>query len=107
MIGKNDWYVISDDYFQIELLGYENSKKVKFYIERMESDEERALMYTDNDNSDGWIYTNHQIGEIIDRQKKPLSRGGFSYGPYFVIYGEVTSEDGSIIKTPKLPIYNH
>ncbi len=32
---KDDWYLIKDDYFQIELLQYENAKKVDFYTLRV------------------------------------------------------------------------
>jgi hypothetical protein len=37
-VVKDDWYVINADYFQIELLGYENAKKVDFYSLRLESE---------------------------------------------------------------------
>ncbi|MFA5524630.1 MAG: hypothetical protein WDA24_09775 [Tissierellales bacterium] len=104
---KDDWYVISEDFFQIELLGYENAKKVDFYALRMESDQGQMLLFTDTDPTDGWKYTDDNISEAINKQKKPLSSGGFSYEPYFVIYTEVTLEDGNVIKTSKLPIYNN
>lgn len=104
-IIKDDWYVISDDYFQIELFGYENAKRVDFYLLRMESGEGTLLIFSDIDFSDGWIYTNDNIAEIIEKHKS-FKRGRFSYEPYFVIYAEVTLEDGTIIRTPKLPIYN-
>lgn len=102
---KDDWYVISDDYFQIELLGYENAKKVDFYVLKLESDQEPFLIFTDTDSSDGWEYTNDNIGEIINKHKVPFGVG-FSYEPYYLIYAEVTLKDGNVIKTSKLPIYN-
>lgn len=104
-IIKDDWYIISDDYFQIELLGYENAKKVDFYILRMESGDGMLLIFSDTDSTDGWLYTNDNIGKVIDKHKS-ISSGGFSYEPYFVIYAEITLEDGTIILAPKLPIYN-
>lgn len=104
-IIKEDWYVINDDYFQIELLEYENAKKVDFYILRLESDEGRILVFTDTDPTDGWKYTNETIGKIINKQYGQDSRG-FSFMPYFLMYTEVTLNDGSVIKTPNIPIYN-
>ncbi len=99
----DDWYVIQEGNFELELLGYEDAKKVDFYILRLESDEGERLIFTDNDYVDGWKYSNDNIGEIIDKQKESSSEA--SYRPYFVIFAEVTLGDGNIIKTPKLPIY--
>ena len=101
---KDDWYVINDDYFQIELLDYENAKKVDFYTLRLESDEGINLVFTDTDSTDGWIYTNDNISKIINKHRR-LS-GNSTFEPYFVIYTEVTLEDGNVIRTSKLPIYN-
>ena len=101
---KDDWYVIADDFFQIELLQYENAKKVDFYTLRQESDEGINLVFSDTDPTDGWIYTNDTISKIISKKHDYGNR--FTYDPYFVIYAEVTLEDGSVIRTSKLPIYN-
>lgn len=102
---KDDWYVLNEDYFHIELLGYENAKKVDFYTLRMESGEGPILLFSDNDPSDGWVFKYDNVSEIIDKQIK-ASPGNFSYVAYFLIYTEVTLEDGNIIRTPKLPVYN-
>lgn len=96
---KDDWYVIKDDYFQIELLQYENAKKVDFYTLRQESDEGINLVFSDIDPTDGWLYTNETISKIINKRNS-------KFDPYFVIYAEVTLEDGRVIRTSKLPIYN-
>jgi len=101
---KDDWYVINEDYFQIELLEYENAKKVDFYRLRLESGEGPLLVFSDTNPTDGWKYTNDNIGEIINMQKPPSN--GLSYEPYFFIYTEVTLKDGNVIRTSKLPIYN-
>ncbi|WNS77330.1 hypothetical protein RRV45_10200 [Bacillus sp. DTU_2020_1000418_1_SI_GHA_SEK_038] len=101
---KDDWYVINEDYFQIELLEYENAKKVEFYSLRLESEEGPILVFSDTNPTDGWKYTNDNIGEIINKHK-PHSNGA-SYKPYFLIYTEVTLKDGNGIRTSKLPIYN-
>lgn len=101
---KDDWYVINDEYFQIELLGYENAKKVDFYTLRLESDEGINLVFTDTESTDGWIYTNDTISKIINKHRG--FDGVYTFEPYFVIYAEVTLEDGNVIKTSKLPIYN-
>ncbi|MBP2239641.1 hypothetical protein J2Z40_000194 [Cytobacillus eiseniae] len=101
---KDDWYVINDDYFQMGLLEYENAKKVDFYSLRLESDEGPTLLFSDTNHKDGWTYTNENIKEIINKQKPPSN--GFSFEPFFIIYTEVTLEDGSRISTSKLPIYN-
>lgn len=101
---KDDWYVISGDYFQIELLDYKDAVKVEFYTLRMESDQGPMLAFTDTDPIDGWIYINDDISQIINKHTQSL--GGFSYEPYFSIYTEVTFKDGKVIKTSKLPIYN-
>lgn len=66
---KDDWYVIEDEYFQIELLGYEEALKVDFYTLRMESNEGEVLLFTDKDSLDGWIYTNDNISEKINKHK--------------------------------------
>lgn len=102
---KDDWYVLNGDYFDIELLGYENAKKVDFYTLRMESGEGPILLFSDNDSSDGWVFKYDNVSEIIDKQIK-ASPGNFSYVPYFLIYTEVTLENGNIIRTSKLPVYN-
>lgn len=102
----DDWYVISEDYFQIELLGYEDAVNVDFYKLRIESGEGPILLFTDKNSSDGWIYTNDNISETINKHKKPLVTGGISYEPTFLIYTEVTLKDGNFIRTSKLPIYN-
>jgi len=104
-IIKDDWYVISDDYFQIELLEYENAVKVDFYTLRMESGEGPILVFTDTDSTDGWTYTNDDISVFFDKHKDKSPKG-FSYEPYFLIYTDVTLENGKTIRTPKLPIYN-
>lgn len=106
---KDDWYVISDDYFQIELSGYENAKKVEFYTLRMESGEGTLLVFEDTDPTDGWIYINHKVSDIINKQivnktSNPHSTG-FTYEPCFVIYTDVTMENGNVLRTSKLPIY--
>lgn len=101
---KDDWYVINDDYFQIELLEYENAKKVDFYTLRTESDEGVNLVFSDTDSSDGWFYTNENISMVINKHKQ-LS-GNSTFEPYFIIYTEVTLENGDVIRTSKLPIYN-
>ncbi|SOC44541.1 hypothetical protein [Ureibacillus acetophenoni] len=100
---KDDWYVINDDYFEIELLSYENAKKVDFYSLRMESDEGINLVYSDTDPSDGWVYTNEEIGKIINKHK---IKADSTFEPYFVLFTEVTLGDGSVVRTSKLPIYN-
>jgi len=99
---KDDWYVINDEYFQIELLDYENAKKVDFYTLRLESDEGINLVFTDTDSTDGWVYTNDTINKIINKHK---ISGNSTFIPYFVIYTEVTLEDGNVIRTSRLPIY--
>lgn len=101
---RNDWYVINDDYFQIELLGYDDAKKVDFYALRMESGEDTILIFSDTDHSDGWVYKTDNISEIINKHVKRNPRG-FSYRPYFVLYTEVTLKDGTTVITSKLPIY--
>ncbi len=101
---KDDWYVIKDDYFQIELLQYENAKKVDFYTQRLESGEGKNLVFSDTDPTNGWIYTNDTISKIIDKQKD--YKNGSTFEPFFIIYAEVTLEDGNVISTSKLPIYN-
>lgn len=101
---RDDWYVINDDYFEIELLGYEDALKVDFYTIRMESGDGPVIVFSDTDPSDGWIYNNDNISQIINKHTQ-LS-GGFSYEPYFLLYTEVSLKDDKIIKTPKLPIYN-
>lgn len=103
---KDEWYVINEDYFQIELLGYEDAVKVDFYTLRMDSGEGPILAFTDTDPTDSWIYTDDNISEIINKHNKPLVTGGFSYEPTFLIYTEVTLKDGNLIRTSKLPIYN-
>lgn len=99
----DDWYLITDDYFEIELLGYEDAIKIDFYTLRLESGEGQILIFSDTDPMDGWVYANDSISEIIEKHS---SSRGFSFVPFFVIYTEVTLEDGNIIRTPKLPIYN-
>lgn len=96
---QDDWYLIKEDYFKIELLAYPNAVKVDFYTKRLESDEGKNLVYSDTDATDGWIYTNDNIGEIINKHR-------YTFEPYFLIYTEITLKDGKVITTPKLPIYN-
>lgn len=99
---KDDWYVIDDDYFEIELLGHEDTIKVDFYNLRLESGEGPVLLFSDTEHMDGWIYANDSISESIEKHS---SSNGFLFEPYFVIYAEVTLEGGNIIRTSKLPIY--
>lgn len=68
----DDWYVIQDENFNIELLGYEDAKKVEFYILRLESDDGERLFFYDTDNKDGWKYTNENISQIIEKHKSFL-----------------------------------
>ncbi|MFC4408978.1 hypothetical protein ACFOZY_00870 [Chungangia koreensis] len=103
-VTKDDWIVISDDLFQIELLEYENAKKVDFYVTKLESDEGPIKVFIDTDSTDGWKYTDHNVSEIVHKHKQ--STEGTSYKPYFVIYTEVTLKDGNVIRTSKLPIVN-
>lgn len=102
---RDDWYVINDDYFKIELLGYEDAKKVDFYILRMESGEGDILIFSDEDHSDGWVYKTDNISEIINKHIKRNPRG-FLYKPYFVLYTEVSLKEGTTVITSRLPIYN-
>lgn len=103
-IIRDDWYIVSGDYFEMELLGYEDAKKVDFYLIRLESGEGPILVFTDKDNTDGWIYVEKNINELMNKHSSSL--GDFTYQPYFVIYTEVILEDGNKIITSKLPIYN-
>lgn len=98
---KDDWYVINYDYFQIELLEYENAVKVDFYTVKLETDQGPMLAFTDTDPTDGWIYTDDDIGEI---RSKHLTNSVL-VDSYFIIYAEVTLKDGKIIRTSKLPIH--
>lgn len=102
---KDDWYIINEDNFEIELLGYANAKKVDWYILRLESNEGPILVFTDTDKTNGWVYSNKNISQIINKHEGS-STGKFTYEPYFVLYTEVTLEDGNIIRTSRLPIYN-
>ncbi|NLY45049.1 MAG: hypothetical protein GX053_03540 [Tissierella sp.] len=99
---KDDWYLINNDYFEIELLGYEDALKVDFYILRLESGEGPILLFSDTDHTDGWVYINDNTSERIEKHN---SSKGFLFEPYFVIYADVGLGDRDIIKTPKLPIY--
>lgn len=101
---KDEWYVINEDYFYLELLEFENAKKVNFNVVRLESDQPVNLVFTDTDSTDGWVYTTDHISKIIDKHK--MLSGSGTYEPYFIIYTEVTLQDGNVIKTPNLPIYN-
>ncbi|WP_026478789.1 hypothetical protein [Alkaliphilus transvaalensis] len=101
---KDDWYILEEEFFQLEVIGYETAKKVEFFLTRMESDQEELLIFVDNDPSDGWIYTNDRISEVIDRHIK-ASSGSISYEPYFILYTEVTLENYGTIQTTKLPVY--
>lgn len=103
-VMKDEWYVINEDYFYLELLEFENAKKVNFYVVRLESDQPVNLVFTDTDSTDGWVYTTNHISKIIDKHKMLSGRGTFE--PYFIIYTEVTLQDGNVIRTPNLPIYN-
>lgn len=103
---KDDWYVIQENYFDIELLGYEHAEQVDFYYLRLESDEGEKLIYSDTAAEDGWKFISDNIGEIINKHKQSSS-GGFSYEPYYVIFMEVTLNDGDVVRTPKLPIYRY
>lgn len=100
----DDWYVIHEENFELELLGYEDARKVDFYILRLESDEGERLLFSDTDNGDGWKYTNENISQIINKHRESTS-AGFAYKPHFVIYARVTLDNGNIIGTPKLSIY--
>lgn len=100
----DDWYVIQEENFELELLGYEDARKVDFYILRLESDEGERLLFSDTDNGDGWKYTNENISQIINKHRESTS-AGFAYKPHFVINARVTLGNGNIIGTPKLPIY--
>ena len=62
-------------------------------------------MFSDTDPTDGWIFTNDNISKIINKHNMNYGNGS-TFEPYFVIYAEVTLEDGSVIRTSKLPIYN-
>lgn len=99
-----DWYVIQEESFELELLGYEGAKKVDFYVLRLESCEGERLLFSDTDYEDGWKYTNDNIGKVIEKHYISTT-GGISYGPCFVIFAEVILNDGNTVKTPKLPIY--
>lgn len=99
---QDDWYVIDDDYFEIELLNYDTASQVEFYILRLESDGGPSLVFTDADHKDGWKYSNETIGEIISKLRVPDA----TYTPYFLMYAEVTMEDGSVVKMPNIPIYH-
>ena len=101
---KDEWYVINEDYFYLELLEFENAKSVNFNLVRLESDQPVNLVFTDTDSTDGWVYTTDHISKIIDKHKMLSGRG--TYEPYFIIYTEVTLQDGNVIRTPNLPIYN-
>lgn len=103
-IVRDDWYVISDENFKLELLGYEDALKVEICMFRMSSDEEIKTLYVDNDSSDGWIYENNKISEYINKQIRG-PKNSISYEPTFVIYAKVYYENGSVVQTSKLPIY--
>ena len=100
----DDWYIIKDESFKIELLGYEDALKVEFYTLRMSSDEGKILNFTDVDSSDGWIYENNEISKYINKQKKG-PKGFITFEPTFVLYTKVTLKNGETIESSKLPIY--
>ena len=54
------------------MLGYEDAKKVEYYILRLESDDGERLFFYDTDNKDGWKYTNENISQIIEKHKSFL-----------------------------------
>ena len=103
---KDDWYVINEDYFQIELLEYEDAIKVDFYTVKLATDQGPMLAFTDTDPTDGWIYTSDNISQILTTFRNPPVANSGLHASHFVIYAEVTLKDGTIIRTSKLPIYN-
>lgn len=100
----DDWYIIKDESFKIELLGYEDAVKVEFYTLRISSDEGEILNFTDVNSSDGWIYENNEISKYINKQKKG-PKGAITFEPTFVLYAKVILKNGETIESSKLPIY--
>lgn len=96
---KNDWYMINQESFELRLKGYENAQSVAFFLQKIESEINPTLLYKDDTQEDGWTYINDKVDSVIEENTK-------SYIPRYVIYTEVTFDNGREVRTSLLPIYN-
>lgn len=96
------WYLISGEEFEIELHGYETAKEVRFIYTKLETDMGPILLDIDTESSDGWKYSTGIIGEIFEASKIDYTTWPSTY----IIYAEVVMNDGKVIYTPVLPVYN-
>lgn len=96
---KNDWYIVNQESFKLKLNGYENADSVEFYLQKLESEINPTLLYIDDTQEDGWTYSIDKVESVIEKNTK-------SNIPRYVIYTEVTLDNGMRVKTSLLPIYN-
>lgn len=100
---KDDWYIISDDYFELDLLDNTDAIQVEFFLLKLESEFAPLSLYIDSEGVDGWNFNTNNISEFIEPHRKS---GGFEFEAYYVIYSEILLTDNEVKRSSLLPIYN-
>lgn len=100
---ENDWYIISDDYFELELLDNTDAIQVEFFLLKLESEFVPLSLYIDSDGTDGWSFNTNNIDEFIEPHRES---GGFKFEAYYVIYSEILRTNNEVEQSSVLPIYN-
>jgi hypothetical protein len=98
---EEEWYILREKSFEIELLGYESAEEVTFYYTKLETDMGPRLLFHDINSNNGWIYKTDNINEIFDSSKESNTNWPATY----ILYAEVKLSDGKIKQTAVMPIY--
>lgn len=98
---EEEWYILREKTFEIELLGYESAEEVTFYYTKLETDMGQRLLFRDTNSNNGWIYKTDNINEIFDSSKESYTNWPATY----VLYAEAKFADGKIKQTAVMPIY--
>jgi len=99
---ENQWFLLNDDSFEIELLGYEDAKEVSFYYDKLETCLVDALLVTDSDSSDGWTFKHDAISDVFGTYTLDYDM----WPPTYILYAKITMKDGQVITSQVLPLYN-
>lgn len=94
----NNWCVVSEDYFHIELLGHEAASKVEFWAIRLQSNIGPMLLGIDLDGDNGWKYETYDCDYF-------LSTHDDNFMPMNIIYAKIYSHDGTYSISDTFPIY--
>lgn len=96
-----EWFVLKENYLDLELLGFEDAKQVEFYYYKLETCMDGTLLGLDTDATDGWHLQYDKLNDLLWQYELDFEL----WPPTYVIYAKVTDADDQVITLPYIPLF--